>query len=104
VLAPLEEDLRLVLYGWDQAGQLVRVQPAETAMYWYPTGLWAPGQRLRVAFPPLPLGEKEQMGVAVLRAGAALEEVAGRLGPITPAAGRTLSLREQGTIVELERP
>lgn len=103
-LAPLEEELRLVFYFWDEAGHLARVQPEEQAVHWYPTWLWEPGQRVRVSLPPLPVGDLAHVGVAVLYPGAAAGEVEGRVRPITPANGRPLSLWEQDSIVELTKP
>ncbi len=109
VLAPLEEDYRLVYYFWDEDGELVRVQPEERAVHWYPTWLWEPGQMVQVALPPSPVGDLSHAGVAVLRPGgstpltpsAADRKVEGRLVPIEPAGGQPLSLWDQETIVEL---
>ncbi len=103
-LVPLEEELRLVFYFWDEAGRLVRIEPEVLAMNWYPTWLWEPGQRARLALPPLPLGNVGAAGVAVLHFGAAVDDLEGRVQPITPAGGQPLLLREQGTIVELAKP
>ena len=103
-LAPLEEEYRLVFYFWDEEGRLVRVQPEEQALHWYPTWLWEPGQVVKVTLPPLPVGDLPHVGVAVLRPGAADREVEGRLVPITPAGGQPLSLWEQDTILELVEP
>ena len=104
VLAPLEEEYRLVFYFWDEQGQLVRVQPEERALHWYPAWLWEPGQVVKVTLPPLPVGDLPHVGVAVLRPGAADREVEGRVTPITPTGGQTLSLWEQDTILELADP
>jgi hypothetical protein len=100
-LVPLEEELRLVFYFWDEAGSLVRVQPEEQAVHWYPTWLWEPGQRVRVSLPPLPVGDLTYVGVAVLYPGAGEGEVEGRVRPITASAGHPLSLWDQDSIVEL---
>jgi hypothetical protein len=44
------------------------------------------------------------MGVAVLRSGAGDREVGGRLTPIISSEGHPLVLREQDTILELQKP
>jgi uncharacterized membrane protein len=103
-LAPLEEEYRLVFYFWDEQGRLVRVQPEEQSLYWYPPWLWEPGQVVKVTLPPLPVGDLPHVGVAVLRPGAGDREVEGRLLPVAPAGGPSLSLWEQSTIVELTEP
>ena len=103
-LAPLEEELRLVFYFWDEAGRLARVQPEEQVVHWYPTWLWEPGQRVRVELPPLPVGDLPHVGVAVLYPGAAAGEVEGRVRPIAPVGGSPLSLWQQDSIVELIEP
>jgi hypothetical protein len=103
-LVPLEEEYRLVFYFWDEAGRLVRVQPEEQALHWYPTWLWTPGQVVKVMLPPLPVGDLAHAGVAVLRPGAGDREVEGRLLPVEPAGGQPLSLWDQDTIVELTEP
>lgn len=73
-------------------------------MRWYPTWLWEPEQVVKVTLPPLPVGDLPHVGVAVLRPGAADSDVKGRVVPITATSGEPLSLWEQGTILELERP
>jgi uncharacterized membrane protein len=103
-LVPPEEELRLVFYFWDKAGRLVHVQPEEQVVHWYPTWLWEPGQTIRVTLPPLPVGDLPHVGVAVLRPGAADQEVKGRLVPTVPAGERPLSLWGQDTVVELMEP
>ena len=103
-LTSLEEELRLVFYFWDGAGHLVRIQPEEQAMLWYPTWLWAPGQQVQVALPPLPVGDLAHVGVAVLYPGAAEGEVEGRVRPITAAGGQPLSFWDRDSIVELIEP
>jgi hypothetical protein len=102
-LAPIEEEFRFVFYFWDK-GELVRVQPEEQAVHWFPTWLWEPGQVIKLALPPLPVGDLPHVGVAVLRPGAGNQDVEGRLVPIVPASGATLSLREKDTMVELTKP
>jgi hypothetical protein len=104
VLAPLEEEYRLVFYFWDKQGQLVRVQPEERALHWYSTWLWEPGQVVKVQLPPLPVGDLPHVGVAVLRPGASDQDLEGRVTPITPTRGQTLYLWEQDTILELVDP
>ncbi|MEJ2210222.1 MAG: DUF2079 domain-containing protein, partial [Anaerolineae bacterium] len=103
-LAPLDDELRLVFYFWDEAGTLVRVQPEDQAVHWYPTWLWEPGQRVRISLPPLPVGDLAHVGVAVLYPGAGEGDVEGRVRPITAAAGQRLSLWDQDSIVELIEP
>lgn len=103
-LTPLDEELRLVFYFWDEAGNLARVQPEEQAVHWYPTWLWEPGQRVRISLPPLPVGDLAHGGVAVLYPGAVETDVEGRVWPITQADGRPLLLWEQDSIVELTEP
>ena len=73
-------------------------------MRWYPTWLWEPEQVVKVALPPLPVGDLAHVGVAALRPGAGDSDVEGRVAPITAPLSQPLSLREQGTILELERP
>jgi len=104
VLAPLEEEYRLVFYFWNEQGRLVRVQPEERTLHWYPAWLWEPGQVVKVQLPPLPVGDLPHVGVAVLRPGAADQDVEGRVTPITPTGAKTLSLWEQDTILELVDP
>jgi len=104
VLAPLEEEYRLVFYFWDERGQPARVQPEEQALHWYPTWLWEPGQVVKVRLPPLPVGDLPHVGVAVLRPGAADRDLAGRVTPITSTSGQATILWEQDTIVELTKP
>jgi uncharacterized membrane protein len=103
-LSPVEDEIRLVFYFWDQDGNLVRVQPEEQAANWYPTWLWEPGQTVKVTLPPLPVGDLPHAGVALLNPGAEPSDAAGRVSPITSAYGQPLSLWEQGTILELMRP
>jgi hypothetical protein len=103
-LIPIEEELRLVFYFWDQEGRLVRIQPEEQSVYWFPTWLWEPGQVFKLSLPPLPVGDLPHAGVAVLRPGAGNLEVSGRLAPIVSSRGEDLSLWEQDTILELSRP
>jgi len=103
-LAPIDEELRIAFYFWDSKGRLVRVQPEEQAVHWFPTSLWEPGQVLKLSLPPLPVGDLPHVGVAVLRPGADTLEAGGRLVPIVPSSAGSLSLREQDTILELARP
>jgi uncharacterized membrane protein len=103
-LVPLEQELRLVFYFWDEDERLVRIQPEERAVHWYPTWLWEPGTMVRVTLPALPVGDLPHVGVAVLRPGVTDRAIEGRVVPITAAHGRTLSLWEQDTVVELVRP
>jgi hypothetical protein len=108
-LAPLEEEYRLFFYFWDGEGNLVRVQPEEQSLYWYPTWFWEPGQVVRLSLPGLPVGDLPHAGVAVLRPGADSLDPAGRVGAqqgvrqASPPAA-PLRLREENTIVELPRP
>jgi uncharacterized membrane protein len=103
-LSPLDKDYRLVFFFWNEAGHLVRVQPEEQAVHWYPTWLWEPGQVVKVSLPPLPVGDLAHVGVAVLGPGIEDSDVSGRVVPIAPAAGRHQTLWEQDTILELTRP
>jgi uncharacterized membrane protein len=105
VLEPLDDEYRLVFYFWDGDNRLLRVQPEEQALHWYPTSLWEPDQTVKVTLPPLPVGDLPYTGVAVLRSGAGdQEEVGGRLTPIISSEGQPLVLREQDTILELQKP
>jgi hypothetical protein len=104
VLSPQDDELRLAFYFWDEDRQLVRVQPEGRVMRWYPTWLWEPEQVVKVTLPPLPVGDLPHVGVAVLRPGAGDSDVEGRVVPIAATSGQPLSLWEQGTILELERP
>jgi uncharacterized membrane protein len=103
-LSPLDDEYRLVFYFWDDEQRLVRIQPEEQTVHWYPTWLWEPGQTVRVAPPPLPVGDLPHLGVAVLRPNAGNLDAEGRLTPITAANGSTLSLWQQNTILELTKP
>jgi hypothetical protein len=103
-LAPIDEEYRLVFYFWDKKGQLVRVQPEEQALHWYPTWLWEPGQVVKVRLPSLPVGDLPRVGVAVLHPGAADRDLEGRVTPITSPSGQATILWEQDTIVELTTP
>lgn len=103
-LSPLDQDYRLVFFFWDENGRLVRVQPEEQAVHWYPTWLWEPGQVVKVSLPPLPVGDLAHVGVAVLGPGIEDMEAEGRIVPITPVAGQRHTLWEQDTILELTRP
>ena len=93
-----------MFFFWDEDGRLQRVQPEERVMHWYPTWQWEPGERVKMTLPPLPVGDMAHVGVAVLLPGAEATDIEGRLAPITSATGETLSLWEQGTILELVRP
>jgi uncharacterized membrane protein len=104
VLSPQDDELRLAFYFWDEDRQLVRVQPEGRVMRWYPTWLWEPEQLVKVTLPPLPVGNLPHVGVAVLRPGAEDSDVGGRVAPITAPSDQPLSLWEQGTILELDRP
>jgi len=103
-LAPLEREYRLVFFFWDEQGHLLRIQPEEQALHWYPTWYWEPGQLIKVALPPLPVGDMAHVGVALLLPGAGDREIEGRLMPIRSSGGQPLSLWEQDTIVELTEP
>ncbi len=103
-LAPLDEEYRLVFFFWDENRNLVRVQPEERAVHWYPTWLWEPEQLVRVTLPPLPVGHLSYAGVAVLRPGVENRDVAGRLAPEPAVGGQPLKLWEENTIVELPKP
>jgi hypothetical protein len=103
-LSPLDNDYRLVFFFWDKDGSLVRVQPEEQAVHWYPTWLWEPGQMVKVTLPPLPVGDLAHVGVAVLGPGIENSDVEGRIVPIAPGEGRDQTLWEQDTILELARP
>jgi uncharacterized membrane protein len=103
-LVPLTEELRLVFYFWDEDGRMVRVQPEEQIVHWYPTWLWEPGQTVRVTLPPLPVGDLPHAGVAVLYPRVGDREVEGRVVPIIPTGKQPLSLSEQDTILEITKP
>jgi uncharacterized membrane protein len=103
-LAPLEDEYRLVFFFWDGQGHLVRVQPEEVVVRWFPTWLWEPEQAVRVALPPLPVGDLPHVGVAVLRPGAENLDVQARVVPITSDSASPLSLWEDNTILELVNP
>jgi hypothetical protein len=104
VLAPLQTEYRLVFFFWDEQWQLVRIQPEERALHWYPTWLWEPGQVIEVRLPPLPLGDLPHVGAAVLRPGADDRDLEGRVTPITAFGRQTISLWEHDTILELTSP
>jgi hypothetical protein len=103
-LTPLDEELRLVFYFWDEEGRLLHVQPEESLVHWYPTWLWEPGEQIRVTLPPLAVGDLPHVGVAVLWPGAAELNAGGRIVPITSSRGQSLSLWDQETVVELVNP
>jgi uncharacterized membrane protein len=103
-LSPLDDEYRLVFFFWDEQGRLARVQPEEQAVHWYPTWLWEPGQVVKLALPPLPVGDLLHVGVAMLRPGSQDREIEGRVVPITSATGQPLSLWERDTILELVNP
>jgi uncharacterized membrane protein len=103
-VAPLEEEYRFVFYFWDENNRLVRIQPEEYALHWYPTWLWKPEQLVKVTLPALPVGDLPHVGVAVLRPGVEDLDVRGRVVPITPVSGQALVLRQQDTILELTKP
>lgn len=103
-LATFDDEYRLVFYFWDEEGRLVRVQPEERALHWYPTWLWEPGQVVKVTLPPLPVGDLPHAGVALLRPGTENTDVKGRVPPILSTSGQLLSLWEQNTILELIKP
>jgi hypothetical protein len=103
-LAPLEEEYRLVFFFWDESGRLVRVQPEEVLLHWYPTWLWEPDQVVRATLPALPVGDLAHVGVAVLRPGAENLDLQGRVVPIEPVRGQPLDLWEGDTILELPKP
>jgi uncharacterized membrane protein len=103
-LAPLDDEYRLVFFFWDEDRRLVRVQPEEQAVHWYPTWLWEPGQVVKVTLPPLPVGDLPHVGVAVVHTGAESSDIAGRVVPINSVNGEPLSLWEGNTILELVRP
>jgi uncharacterized membrane protein len=103
-LSPLEENYRLVFYFWDEADRLVWIQAEEQIVQWYPTWLWNPGQVVKVALPPLPVGDLAHVGVGVLAPGAKGSDIEGRIVPIIPLAGQDLALWEQDTILELTKP
>ena len=103
-LAPIEQELRFVFYFWDQEGRLVRIQPEELAVHWFPTWLWEPGRVVKLPLPPLPVGDLPHVGVAVLQPGAVPLEIDGRLVPIVPSGGGSLCLWEDDTILELPKP
>jgi hypothetical protein len=103
-LSFLDDGYRLVFYFRDDERRLVRVQPEELAVHWFPSWLWEPGQVVKLTLPPLPVGDLPYLGVAVLRPRAENSDMAGRLAPITSTTGKPLSLWEQDTILELERP
>jgi uncharacterized membrane protein len=107
-----DSDYQLVFFFWDRNGRVSLVQPEQQVANWLPTGLWEPGQVIKVTLPPLPVGDLPHAGVAVLRPGVENQDVSGRLAPITSAAGQPpsaaprpgLSLWQQNTILELARP
>jgi uncharacterized membrane protein len=103
-LTTLEDEYRLVFYFWDDDKDLVRVQPEEQALYWYPTWLWEPGREVKVTLPPLPVGDLPHVGVAVLRPGADNMDADGRVIPITSPTGASLELWERNTSLELVKP
>jgi hypothetical protein len=103
-LSAMDEEYRLMFFFWDKAGGLVRVQPDEVAVHWYPTWYWEPGTVVRVALPPLPVGDAERLGVALVRPGAGDRDVEGRVTPITWDGSQPLRLRENHTILELTLP
>ncbi len=103
-LSPLDNDYRLVFFFWDKDGRLVRIQPEEQVVHWYPTWLWEPDQVTKVTLPPLPVGDLARMGVAVLGPGIENSDIEGRIVPITRAGEQDLVLWEQDTILELTRP
>ena len=103
-LTPLDEELRLVFYFWNEGGRLLHVQPEESLVHWYPTWLWEPGEQIKVALPPMAVGDLPHVGVAVLRPGAAELDARGRVVPITSSQGQRLGLWDQETVVELVNP
>ncbi len=103
-LSPLENGYRLAYYFWDDEQRLVRVQPEELAVHWFPSWLWEPGQVFKLTLPPLPVGDLPYVGVAVLHPRAEASDMEGRLVPITSITGEPLSLWEHNTILELVRP
>ena len=103
ILSP-DAGYRLTYDVWDDERRLVRVQPEELAVHWFPSWLWEPGQVVKLVLPPLPVGDLPYVGVAVLRPRAEDSEVEGRLVPITSITSESLSLWEYDTILELVRP
>jgi hypothetical protein len=104
VLSSLEDEYHLVFYFWDEEGQLMRVQPEEMLVHWYPTWLWEPDRVIKVTLPVLPVGDLPHVGVAVLGPGVQDLDIDGRVVPITSANGLPVALWQQDTIVELIRP
>jgi hypothetical protein len=102
--SPLDEEYRLVFFFWDEQGRLMRVQAEEQAVHWYPTWLWEPDQVVKVALPPLPVGDLPHVGVAVLRPVVENLDVGGRVAPITSADNAPLFLWGENTVLELVRP
>ena len=103
-LTPLDEELRLVFYFWDEGGRLLHAKPEEFLVHWYPTWLWEPGEQIRVTLPPLAVGDLPHVGVAVLRPGATDLDAGGRVVPITSSPEQSLSLWDRKTVVELVNP
>jgi uncharacterized membrane protein len=103
-LTPVDDEYRLVFYFWDEGKSLVRVQPEEHVLHWYPTWLWEPGQVVKVTLPALPVGDLAHVGVSLVRPGAGNQDIQGRVVPITPSGGRSITLWEQDTILELVKP
>jgi hypothetical protein len=103
-LSSMEEEYRLVFFFWDREGNLVHIQPEEYAVHWYPTWLWEPNQVIKIALPPLPVGDLPHIGVAVLRPRIENLDTGGRVVPITSADGQPLVLWEENTILEMVKP
>jgi hypothetical protein len=103
-LAAPDGEYRLIFFFWDEGRRLLRIQPEERIVHWYPTWLWETGDVVRISLPPLPVGDVPHVGVAVLRPGAAAFEVAGRVVPISSDSAEPRSLWESGTVLELVRP
>jgi len=103
VLAPLDEGCRLAFYYLDSEGRVVGIRPEELAASWYPLWMWEPGQVAKVTLPPSPMGDVPHLGVALLHPFAEPADAGGRVAPITSTSENTLTLWEEGSIVELVR-
>jgi uncharacterized membrane protein len=97
-LGPLAEELRVWPFVFDEAGALVEdtSQRPMVAPLWYPPARWRPGEIVVTQTLPWDLGDRFQVGLAVLRVppgldpAAAFADPAGRL-PVT-AAGTGVTL------------
>jgi hypothetical protein len=100
-LKPLDQDYGFAFFFTRDDGAVVGGYTGETPTTgWYPTGVWQPGEVVRVETPILSIGRLKDVLVAVTLPLADPGSVEGRLRPVEPLGGEETEVFQEESLLK----